>query len=711
MPLVGLTIQGVFRELDHERELSEQAALQIAKVTAAGVSQFLSDAERSLRGIADHPDIRAFDSERCLVLVEHSRAALAQFLNVWVNDGNGGLTCTAAAPRPEGPLPGVADRPYFQEIMGGASFVIGAPQVGRITGQTVSVVAVPVFSDSGDIVGLVGAAVDLARFQELLRSPELTQGSVLTLAHIDGVIVARSDDAERWVGEDFHPPGRSRTDYLAEEGFRVSLGVDGVERAGGWRAVEGSEWIVYAGVPTAQITAGIWRRSRGRLALRATLLMLLVVLFMGLYRRVHRSLRRLRTDAEDAARGKPITLDPRDPAEVREIAQAFSKTMKERGEALEELRRSQQRHKSVFDNALFAIYVANDSGRILEANPALAKLLGFDSVASLIGYSMVDLYADDDERERLVTEARGKSKAIMETRWRRTNGTMVPVRIHVSRVILPSGETAHEVIAEDLSERQHLEDQFRQAQKLEAVGRLSGGIAHDFNNRLTVIQGEAGVLLEQLPEGSAFRQSVLAIADSAEMAERLTAKLLAFSRKQVVYVEALDLNSLISGVSEVLQRLIGDDVVLELLSDDSIGMIRHDRGQVEQVLMNLATNARDAMPLGGTLTLATKREVVDADDARIELDLRAGTYAVMTVTDTGSGMTEEVRLNALEPFFTTKDRSRGTGLGLSSVYAIVAGGGGRVRLLSSPGNGTTVELWFPQAGGTSKDSESHVAAS
>jgi PAS domain S-box-containing protein len=695
LPFAALAAYGVYEEARHARNLSQQSALQIARVTANSLSQFLADSERSLTRIARDPDILSFESDRCLAFLTHARTALAQFVNLWVSDTGGRLTCTATPTAADNPSPTVTDRPYFQAIMGGATFVVGAPQLGRITGKTVSVVVVPILSASGDVRGLVGAAIDLQRFQELLRSPGGEPGSVVTLANGEGTIVARSVAPEVWVGKTVFQEKDGGTDFKVSE-LQVGDGIDGVRREGVWEAVEGSDWFVYAGVGTEQLTSDIVRRSAGRVGIGAGILVLFIILTVRGYHGIRESLGRLRESAQNAALGRPITIDDADPVEVREVATAFAQTIREREAALEQLRHSTQRQQSVFNNALFGMYVATEAGRILDANPAFANMLGFSSVEELVSHPMTDFYEDGRERSRLLEEARKTPQTIMETRWKRTDGVHVPVRVHISRVHLTDGEVVHEVIVEDLSEKAALEEQFRQAQKLEAVGRLAGGIAHDFNNRLTVIQGETDLLLDELPQTSDFRSPLLAISDSAEMAARLTAQLLAFSRRQIVSVRAIDLNSLLSDFGDVLQKLIGEDIVLTMVYGEDIGLIQHDRGQVQQMLMNLSTNARDAMPDGGTLTISTSVEFFDPELGGTQTPPVCGPYVVLSCTDNGEGMSEDTRLHALEPFYTTKEVGRGSGLGLSSVHSIISGGGGDIRLISSLGAGTTVELWFPQ---------------
>jgi nitrogen-specific signal transduction histidine kinase/CheY-like chemotaxis protein len=249
----------------------------------------------------------------------------------------------------------------------------------------------------------------------------------------------------------------------------------------------------------------------------------------------------------------------------------------------------------------------------------------------------------------------------------------------------------------DISDRKRLEAQFRHAQKMEAVGRLAGGVAHDFNNLLTVIMGCSQMLGAELVENERARTDLTEIQRAAGRAATLTGQLLAFSRQQLLNPRVLDLNETVEDVSPMLHRLIGPEVDLCTRLDPSLKPVKADPGQIHQVIMNLAVNARDAMPHGGTLTLATRDVNVDASPARDPADLPPGRYAVLEATDTGAGMDAETMSRIFEPFFTTKEPGKGTGLGLSTVHGIVKQSGGHIEVTSEPGRGTTFRIHLPHA--------------
>jgi PAS domain S-box-containing protein len=254
-------------------------------------------------------------------------------------------------------------------------------------------------------------------------------------------------------------------------------------------------------------------------------------------------------------------------------------------------------------------------------------------------------------------------------------------------------------ISLDVTDRRKLEQQYHQAQKVEAIGRLTGGVAHDFNNVLTVVLSHACFLLEDLSDGDPRRADAMEIKTAAERAAGLTKQLLAFSRKQVLAPRALDLNAVIADMEKMLRRLIGEDIVLIVEPEPKLGVVKADRGQIEQVLMNLAVNARDAMPKGGTLTLRTINVQIDEEYRATQVAMTAGDYVMFSVSDSGSGMSAEVQQHMFEPFFTTKETGKGTGLGLSTCHGIVRQSGGYICVDSELGRGTVFKVYLPQIDG------------
>jgi two-component system cell cycle sensor histidine kinase/response regulator CckA len=376
----------------------------------------------------------------------------------------------------------------------------------------------------------------------------------------------------------------------------------------------------------------------------------------------------------------------------------------------EAIQRSEWRYRSFVQSAVYGIYRATLAGRFLDVNPALVSMLGYDSADELLSLDpRKTLFQDARELDRLLTEYKQRGRLDgLEVKWRKKDGNVILVRLNGRAVSSPEAtEELLEIFAEDITERRELEAQFRQAQKMEAVGRLAGGVAHDFNNLLMVISGYTEVLLDNAEESNPHHhQQLVSIQQAADRATTLTRQLLAFSRKQLMELKVVDVNAIVADMERLLRPLIGEDVQLETHLDAKSAHTRADAGQLEQVLMNLVVNARDAMPDGGKITITTGEVSVDDSDRREHTFLQAGKYVLLSVTDTGCGMDEETQSRIFEPFFTTKDKGKGTGLGLSTVYGIVKQSNGYIVTQSKLGLGTTFRIYLPLADENKDQSES-----
>jgi two-component system cell cycle sensor histidine kinase/response regulator CckA len=363
---------------------------------------------------------------------------------------------------------------------------------------------------------------------------------------------------------------------------------------------------------------------------------------------------------------------------------------------LEALRESEERYRRLIELMPDGVAVHQD-GVVRMANLSGARMLGYDSVEEVVGRPMIEFVHPEDrpvviERARAQLE-RGEHAPPLEERFLRKDGTVAPVEVAAAPFSL-GGKPAVLAVIRDIAGRKRLEEQLRQAQKMEAVGRLAGGIAHDFNNLLTAINGYAELLLGGLPPGDPLRYEVEAILKAGQRAAGLTQQLLAFSRRQVMEMRVVSLNLVLEDLAGMLRRIIGEDIELVVLPDDQLGNVRVDVAQMEQVVVNLAVNAREAMPGGGQLTLETANVELDPSYCQDHAEVIPGRYVLLSVSDTGRGMSPEVRKHLFEPFFTTKDG--GTGLGLAMVYGIVKQFGGHVTAWSEEGQGSTFRVYLPR---------------
>lgn len=359
------------------------------------------------------------------------------------------------------------------------------------------------------------------------------------------------------------------------------------------------------------------------------------------------------------------------------------------------LHQSEERYRQAFDENLAGIYVASPAGQIRTCNPAFVNIYGFPSLIDALGSNLSTLYPEGTFASMVERLRRDGAVHQHETTVRRVDGRT----LHIIESVVGRFDDHGELVSIngyvfDDTPRKDLEAQVRQAQKMEALGRLAGGVAHDFNNILMVINGLTETVLATTDENSPIREDLEEILSAGRRAATLTSQLLAFSRKRVLLPITFDLGEVVMSMQPMLRRLLGSDIELHVESSDEPKWIVADRGQIEQVLLNLVANARDAMPEGGTLTISTSIELRHHEVGR---ELFAAPEVVLRLTDTGQGMSPEVEARLFEPYFTTKARGKGTGLGLSTVYAIVSESGGMIQVSSRLGEGTTFTITLPLA--------------
>ena len=384
----------------------------------------------------------------------------------------------------------------------------------------------------------------------------------------------------------------------------------------------------------------------------------------------------------------------------------ITRDITERKRATEHLRRTSDLLAAVAEGTTDALFVKDLDGRYLLCNPAAAHIVG-RSPEDVIGLTDAELFdaasarliAERDRHVRESGETETQEEVLTAAGETRTYlATKSPYRDAAGTLLGVMG------ISRDITDRKRLERQFLQSQKMEAVGQLAGGVAHDFNNLLTIISGYSEILLSTLPSDDPTRASVRAIGEAGERAAGLTRQLLAFSRQSVLEPKVLDLNAVVRETGNMLRRIIGENILLTTVLDPNLGRVKVDPGQMEQVLMNLAVNARDAMPRGGTITIETgnvERDDNDGDDSR------PGRHVLLTVSDTGCGMTPDVKARIFEPFFTTKGVGKGTGLGLAMVFGVVKQSGGRIDVVSEPNFGTSFRISLPAVAEPVSSPETH----
>lgn len=384
--------------------------------------------------------------------------------------------------------------------------------------------------------------------------------------------------------------------------------------------------------------------------------------------------------------------------------QAVARDITERRRAEDALRAAEGKYRALVEQSLMGVYILQNE-QLVYVNPKAAEILGYTQ-QELIDSPDAFAFVHDQDRA-LVRDQLGRldpertPSVHLAVRGTRKDGEVIQVEAFCS-VTEYNGARAILATVHDISDRVKLEDQLRQAQKMEAVGRLAGGIAHDFNNLLTAIRGNAELMSHRVKKDPAMAAEVDEILHASDRAASLTRQLLAFSRKQVLQPIALDVNEIVQGVSRMARRIIGTDVQLRLELASSVLKVLADPAQVEQVLLNLIVNARDAMPAGGTITVQTENVQLDAAALEIvQAGISPGNFVMMSVTDDGIGMDQATQARIFEPFFTTKETGRGTGLGLSTVYGIIRQTGGAITVESERGKGASFKVYLPAVAGES----------
>lgn len=427
-------------------------------------------------------------------------------------------------------------------------------------------------------------------------------------------------------------------------------------------------------------------------------LLMAAILGVVVTRSITRPLARLDAGAKAWARGEfDYQVDARGHDELAVLGQVFNSASQQLHRLYETLKSSEEKYRAFFEQNPAGTYISTADGEILECNPALVRMFGFASPQELKGTNISALFPSQEQHQRFFEQLKTKHQlASYEQEYRRKDGSALPATVNAIGTF-----DQHEELIEisgfliDETERKRTEKHLLQAQKMEAIGRLAGGIAHDFNNLLGVILGSSSLILENEHTPSPFRREVQDILDASRHAASLTRQLLAFSRKQVLQPTLLNLNHVIQDVDMILRRLIGEDIEIRTVLAPDLAFVKTDSSQIEQVILNLCVNARDAMPKGGSITIETTNVTADAVFAAQHIPMQPGRYARLSVSDTGTGMDKTTLSHIFEPFFTTKSPEKGTGLGLSTVYGIVKQSGGYISAYSEPNQGTTIFIYLP----------------
>ena len=688
-----------------ERTRVEEEARDLSRDFAVALDREINGVLTTLQALATSPSLQTGDLAGFYKQVEV--VSRFQDINISLRDTAGHAFLTTRAPYGANvavpPLLAKAD----QEVLktGKAtisniftSTVAGSP-VFQIINAPIEVVGKPTY--------MLGASINVDYLAEAIRREHLPEGWIGSIVDRNGVFVARTQRHGELAGK---PASSSyRQHAVGRDGIYYGTNSESVGVLVGYARSSLTGWTANASVPTTIVNAPLRRSLLALFGLGAMLGLAAVVIALLVGRRLTRAFDHLTEAAKAIGRGQPVAALLTPVAEINRVGAALRSAAQQRDSAEASLlqltdtleaqvaRKTRERNR-LWQSTSDLIGTCDFAGRLQAVNPAWTGVLGWTE-HELVGRALLDV-VDARDRTRvaaMVADARaGKPVAGCAAQVRTKDGA--------ARTILWDGvpvqdEAIFYLVGRDLTDQRRAEDALRQSQKMEAVGQLTGGIAHDFNNMLAVIIGGLNLVQRRLARGERdVGKFVDAATDGAMRAAALTSRLLAFSRQQPLRPEPLSANDLVAGLSELLRRAIGEDVRLETVLAGGLWRTTVDASQLENAVLNLANNARDAMPDGGKLTIETANAYLDEDYARHN-EAEPGQYVLIAVSDSGTGMPAEVVARVFDPFFTTKEVGKGTGLGLSQTYGFVKQSNGHIKIYSEPGHGTTFKIYLPRATG------------
>ncbi len=735
-----------------------QAANKTAATLAArAIEEYVADSARIMNETAGGPNLGRGIGDANWVetgkVLENFLKNFSQFDYVFVLDPSGILR--VRVPHAETVGQDFSFRDFYQEAMRTRRPSVSRVYLSKAAQRPQVSIAVPVL-DGKEVRGVLAGALSLEAMSRFVATILPGAQGVVYVVDRSGTLVADSRGTRIDALAELSGEGAVRAGMAGHPGTMEFSDRTGKTFLAAYVPIPRLEWVVVAAQPVRVAYEAADRLRRWLASVALVLAVLSVLAGWALTRGLTRPLLRL-TEATEKLGGGDFTVripvESRDD-EVATLAASFNAManrleesyrkvetlnrelelrVAERTRDLEAtnkeleafthtaLRESQERFRATFEQAAVGLAHVGTDGRWLRVNQKLCDIVGYTR-DELLQRTFQDITHPDhvtvdvkNVRRVLANELPSYSTA---KRYIRKDGAVVWINLTTSLVRDLRGQPQYFItVVEDIDDRKRAEEALlaseghvRQLQKMEAVGRLAGGIAHDFNNLLTIMTGRSELLLRRLAPDDAARRDLELIKKTAEAAAMLTKQLLAFSRKQMLQPKVLDLNAIVAGVAEMLQRLIGEDIELVTQLEPNLGAVRADPAQIEQIILNLAVNARDALPQGGRLVIETANLELDETFAAANPGAVSGPHVLLQVSDTGSGMSAEVQAHVFEPFFTTKEVGKGTGLGLATVYGIVKQHGGYIAVQSAPGAGTAFRIYLKRLNEIPDQAEANVAA-
>jgi PAS domain S-box-containing protein len=712
--LLGLAV-GIlaFNRYTHvANQMSRDIADRTGDLAEALKTQFIRNAYMTLGAMSGFQRVQGMNPKDCSDVSNFFLTNTNGFGNIGAASTDGKIYCTAL---PIAAGSSVRDRQWFKDALASGHFTMGKYSVNATTKQGYFMFALPLKDAKGHITQVLGLTAETNYLREILSLPHLPTDTSITVIDQFGNVMANNGGSFD-AGENIAGWPIAKRAMTADKAFVMR----GTDRNGTTRlysatssrvastAVPGAEqatiraFSIIVGIPAHRITATVMAPFQ---AAGLTIVIVFIIIIIGTYLFVNRTLVRpiqeIQSAAERLTFGDLTARVGRRPrsGEIRTLADAFNTMAATLAKREGDIRASNTRFQRIFDTEPASVTLLDSELKVIDINQAGLEIFGADRIEDLRGEVVPMLVIEDDHaryREHLRAVRAGCTHSItvqiVDLKGRNRWVEMQSANIKLN----DDAPTAYISIARDKTEELATAAQLVQAQKMESIGRLTGGVAHDFNNLLTVMMGNAEILREELKEQPRLEKLAGMIESAAQRGAELTHRMLAFARRQVLRPSELDANALLNRMIEMMSRLLGEDVRILIETSDELWLVSADSAQMESAILNLAINARDAMPTGGTLTIETRNVTLDEEYVARNPEAIAGDYVQIAVSDSGTGMSHDTLTQVFDPFFTTKEVGKGTGLGLSMVYGFVKQSQGHIKIYSEVSHGTTIRIYLPR---------------
>jgi two-component system cell cycle sensor histidine kinase/response regulator CckA len=717
LPAAGVIIHSGITVRNEEVKNALKDTWKLADGISSEQQSMLASTHQLVTALAQLPEVRNHDVARMQSILGNIHKIHSQYSNIFIADRSGTVWVTAI---PTPPPFIISDRRYFRNAIASGQLSSGEYVVSRATSKATFNFAYPIKNDAGEVIGAICIGFTLDHFRHLLERSKLPDGASYVLLDHKGVVLSRGINPEPYIGKPYNPEYFKQMEQGPETGNLVGVGIAGDKRIITYRKLTlDGEKIPYlyirVGIPVETVMERANKALLHDLSLFAPFLLFASILaWFTAKRSIVDRISALQTASRRLAGGdlQVRVLDFVKGGEFGSLGQSFdemaqqlAKREQERLAAELALRSNESFLRTIIDSEPECVKILGSGGELLLMNPAGLAMIGADSFEQVKGHCIYPLVVPEhcDAFRRVTEDVFQGKEGNLEFEIVGLKGRHVWLDTHAVPLCDENGAiTSLLGITRDITkhkeaetEKRNLQDQLNHSQRIESIGRLAGGIAHDFNNLLTPIIGYSELLRLNMKPGDRGMEKVDNIMQAADKARILTQQLLSFGRKQILEMKTIDLNNVVTSFYEILRRTIRESIDIRLHLTPETHGIRADRNQLEQIIMNLAINAQDAIEDKGAITIETAQVVLDEEYARQHAEVKPGRHMMLVVTDTGSGMDKETLSQLFEPFYTTKEMGKGSGLGLATVYGLIKQHDGNIWVYSEPGKGSVFKIYFP----------------